>query len=230
MKKQILTTIALVSAIVLTPMALQAERAVVTTLVGYVRVQPGGTGAWKNLKVKSIINSKDKIQTGPQSRLIIFFRGMEFRLGEKTTITVETLDPKKTALVKLQEGFTWFKVKDPTKLGVDVSSPTAVASVRGTKFSVSYDDKGTATCVCEGTIATKSPGSDETQDVKKGFSRDFPADGDAQTNDFTELFRGLKVDKKFQAVIDKDAKMKNCTMCHRMTDLASDHSPDPTDY
>ncbi|HBS04972.1 MAG TPA: hypothetical protein DEA96_08410 [Leptospiraceae bacterium] len=71
---------------------------------------------------------------------------------------------------------------------------------------------------------------DDFEDVSKGYSNDFDEEGKVQTNDFTKLFRGLKVDNKFQSVIDKDPKMQDCTMCHKMTDLATDNSPDPTSY
>lgn len=206
------------------------DRALVTHLVGLARVQKGGQGSWKPLKLRDIISGKDRIQTGPQSRLIIMYGGVELRLGEKTEMLVANLKQGNQPIrLKLKEGFSWIKANKPLDNGLELSSPTAVASVRGTAFSVSHDDLGTATCVCNGVIATRANDDGEFKEVKKGFSRDFK-DGQSVTNDFRELFRGLKVDHKFKDVIEADPKMKNCTMCHKMTDLATDHSPDPTDY
>ena len=207
------------------------DRAVVTHLVGLARVQKGGQGSWEPLKLRSIISGKDRIQTGPQSRLIVLYAGTEIRLGEKTEVTVANLKQKdKPVQLKLKEGFTWVNVKKPLESGLEIVSPTAVASVRGTKFSVSHDHNGSATCVCEGTVATRAVDEEKFTDVEKGFSNDFTEEGKVNTNDFRKLFRGLKVDQKFQDIIDADAKMQGCTMCHRMTDLATDHSPDPDDY
>lgn len=207
------------------------DRALVTRLVGVARIQKGGQGDYKNLKLRTIIESKDRIQTGPQSNLVIIYQGKEIRLGPKTEVTLENLKKKDEPLqVKLQKGFTWIDVKKLSDQGVEVVSPTAVASVRGTKFSVSHDEHGSATCVCEGTVATRHVDEDDFEDVNKGFSNDFDEDGKVQTNDFTKLFRGLKVDNAFQSAIDKDPKMQDCTMCHKMTDLATDNSPDPTSY
>lgn len=211
--------------------SLQAEnRAAVTRLTGLAKVQKGGEGPWKTLKVRQIIHANDRIRTGPQTKLVIFYDGVEIRLGEKTEVTVGNL--RKTdepVRLLLNKGFTWINVKKPLDNGMKVVSPTAVAAVRGTKFSVSHDHNGTATCVCEGKIAAKSVGG-SFADVGKGFSADFTEDGESKINDFTKLFSGLKVDNKFTAVIEEDPKMKNCTTCHKMTDLATDNSPDPTDY
>ncbi|HBS04971.1 MAG TPA: hypothetical protein DEA96_08405 [Leptospiraceae bacterium] len=125
------------------------DRALVTRLVGVARVQKGGQGEFQNLKLRQIIQSKDKIQTGPQSNLVIIYQGKEIRLGPKTEVTLENLNSKKEPLqVKLKKGFTWIDVKKLNNQGVEVVSPTAVASVRGTKFSVSHDEHGSATCVC----------------------------------------------------------------------------------
>ena len=207
------------------------DRALVTRLVGIARIQKGGEGAFQNLKLRSIVNSKDKIQTGPQSNVVIIYQGKEIRLGPKTEVTLENLKSKDQPLqVKLKKGFTWIDVQKMKDQGVEVVSPTAVASVRGTKFSVSHDEHGSATCVCEGTVATRHVDEEDFEDVNKGYSNDFNEEGKVQTNDFTKLFRGLKVDNAFQSEIEKDPKMQDCTMCHKMTDLATDNSPDPTSY
>ncbi|MBU43565.1 MAG: hypothetical protein CMN76_10120 [Spirochaetaceae bacterium] len=212
--------------------ALQAEdRALVTRLVGLAKVQKAGQGDFKPLKLKTIIQSNDRIQTGPQSSLVIIYQGKEIRLGPKTDVVLENLKKgPESVKVKLEKGFTWIDVQKKSDQGVTVVSPTAVASVRGTKFSVSHDHNGSATCVCEGTVATRHVDSEESEDLNQGFSNDFNEEGKVETNDFRELFDGLKVDNAFQPIIDKDPKMKDCTMCHRMTDLATDNSPDPTDY
>jgi hypothetical protein len=72
-------------------------------------------------------------------------------------------------------------------------------------------------------------GGDEST-VAQGFSNDYTADGELVQNDFREMFRGLKVDFSFKEVIEKDPKMKDCTSCHKMTDLATDNTPDPLTY
>ncbi|MEQ9366818.1 MAG: FecR domain-containing protein, partial [Leptospirales bacterium] len=132
------------------------------------------------------------------------------------------------------QGYSWFNVKkDKVKGPVNfkVTTPTAIASVRGTKFSVVEDEDGALSCVCEGKVDTQAAGAgDDVERAVQGDSHSYSKGGERSEKDFAKYFRGLKVDRSFQERIDADERLSYCASCHTMTDLAVDQSPDPSEY
>ncbi|MBX7057768.1 MAG: FecR family protein [Leptospirales bacterium] len=211
----------------------QPAQAVVTRATGLVKFQRGG-GAWQSLRVGLQLRNGDRVQTGPQSRLVIRTPHAELRLGEKSEAALEEMMQQGAQSIQMQRGFGWFHVQPGEGRRFQVHTPTMVASVRGTRFAVAPGDNpagGAISCVCEGQVAT-APASDpdETELASAGDSNDYDADGDFSRRDLRQFFRKLKVDRSFQTLMDQDVRYRNCTSCHRMTDLATDHSPDPTSY
>jgi len=212
------------------PLSADDDRALVRSLIGNADVIRGGNK--EALQVGSIIKDSDQIQTGHQSQIVLRYKGIEIRLRGDTDATLLSLtNMNQAASIQMNKGFAWFKVEDPTKRGFKVQTPTSVAAVRGTKFAVGFDEKGSTSCVCQGTVATSSaaPGSSEAL-VKAGGSHDYSANGQFSNHDFTKYFKKLKVDRSFQQEILRDSKLSNCKSCHRMTNLATDSDPETSDY
>ncbi len=207
--------------------------ALVVRLVGKARAKSEG-GDWKALKKGSTVTDGDMIQTGDASQMVIRYKAVEIRLGPNTKARVAALlNTNKPAKVQVQEGYSWFKM-DKNNPGrhkrFEVHTPTAVAGVRGTAFSVIEDGDGALTCTCEGTVETSQVGESEKHTAATGASHSYTEDGKRVEKDFTKYFKGLKVDNSFQALIDKDDRLASCKSCHRMTDIANDRTPDPENY
>ncbi|MCR9143254.1 MAG: FecR domain-containing protein [bacterium] len=217
--------------------AIQADRNVarVVRLLGKARVKSEDANKWRPLRVGSIVKDGDHLETGPNSQMILRYKTIEMRLGPKTKTRVDALlDASKPTKIHVSEGYSWFNVKKGKVKGpvnFKVTTPTAIASVRGTKFSVVEDDDGALSCVCEGKVDTSAKGEgDDVERAVQGDSHSFSKDGARQNKDFAKYFRGLKVDRSFQKLIDADERLSYCGSCHKMTDLASDNTPDPSEY
>ena len=213
----------------LAPLFANKDQALVQSLRGKARIYDAATKKWRPLAMGMVVPDSSWVETGPRSRLVVFYRGTEVRLSAATKVKINSLsNPTKPGNVYVSGGFSWFKVR---KREFSVQTPTAIASVRGTKFAVAHDPSGTATCVCEGEVGVRAAQEGGAGDpVAKGFSADFDAKGKPQKKDFRQYFRGLKVDRSFQSQILADQKMNGCKTCHRMTNLATDRSPDPKEY
>ncbi len=217
--------------------AVQAEKnsARVVRLLGKARVKSAGDEKWRPLRVGSMVKNGDSLETGANSQMILRYRSIEMRLGPNTKTRLDALvGPKQSTKVHVSQGYSWFNVKKGKVKGpvnFRVTTPTAIASVRGTKFSVVEDEDGAVSCVCEGKVDTQAAGaSGGEKRAVPGDSHSYTKEGARQEKDFAKYFRGLKVDRSFQKLIDSDERLSYCASCHTMTDLATDKSPDPADY
>ncbi|MEQ9366817.1 MAG: FecR family protein [Leptospirales bacterium] len=217
----------------------ESPAARIVRLLGKARVKSapaaGKPAVWRPAKIGQAIHNGDLIETGPGSRMIIQLRGTQIRLAARTQTRIDNLlDRSRESRVHLQKGFAWFKVNGKQQpRGFRVSTPTAIASVRGTKFSLAETDQGALSCVCEGVVDMRSivGGPAKPDDaVAAGASYSYDEGGGKLAKDFTDYFRGLKADRSFQSQILKDNRLNYCKTCHRMTNLATDSSPDPVDY
>ncbi len=209
------------------PMLAYPHKALVVRLIGKARIKAPGQNRWRPLRINTVVSDKSWVETGGRSRLVIMYKGTQVRLGPRTKVRINSLANNGPGNVHVARGFSWFKVK---KRKFKVSSPTAIASVRGTKFAVVHDHRGTATCTCEGLIATKPTAGGSEKKVPAGYSNTYAKDGTLVPKDFRKYFKGLKVDRSFQSRILKDPKLNGCKSCHRMTNLATDTRPDPKNY
>lgn len=229
--KRLVVSLLLIASLaaILLPLSANDERALVRSLVGSANVIRGGKT--EALRVGSIIKDSDRIQTGRQSQIIVLYKGVEIRLRGETDATLVSLtNTKEAASLKLDKGFGWFRVDDPTKRGFKVQTPTSIAAVRGTKFAVGYDENGSTSCVCEGKVATNAAGAVNETPVSVGGSHDYGKNGKFAEHNYSKYFKKLKVDRSFQQEILRDAKLNNCKSCHQMTNIATDTSPDPQIY
>jgi len=211
------------------PMSAAPDRALVRSLIGSAEVIRDGKP--EALRVGAIVKDSDRIRTGRQSQVVVFYKGIEIRLMPETDATLLSLTaPGKPAAVQVQRGFGWFNIKDPSRRGFEASTPTSIAAVRGTKFALGHDDKGFTFCVCEGKVATRPASGGNESVVSAGGSNEYAMGGGFAAHDFSKYFKGLKVDRSFQQEILRDQKLNNCKTCHRMTNVATDNTPDPQNY
>jgi hypothetical protein len=211
------------------PMSAGPDRALVRSLIGSAEVIRDGKT--ESLRVGAIVKDSDRIRTGRQSQVIVFYKGIEIRLLPETDATLVSLtEPGKPAGVQIQKGFGWFNIKDPSRRGFEASTPTSVAAVRGTKFALGHDASGSTSCVCEGKVATRPASGGNESVIQAGGSHEYAAAGGFAAHDFQKYFKGLKVDRSFQQEILRDQKLNNCKSCHRMTNVATDQTPDPGNY
>ena len=206
----------------------------VVRLLGKARAMSASAEDWRPLRVGSAVSDGDRIETGPNSRMILRYKNIEIRLGPNTRSRVDALlDAARPSRIHVESGYSWFSVKKQPNKGptrFQVSTPTAIASVRGTKFSVVETEEGAVSCVCEGKVDTAPADSKNGKLAPTGMSHSYSKEGELLEKDFTQYFRGLKVDRKFQEKIEADKRLSYCTSCHKMTDLATDNSEDPSEY
>ena len=130
-----------------------ADNAKVTYIKGKVEVLRNEI--WKPLKVGDEIVVSETVSTGFQSEAKIEYNGSIMSLGAVTRITLEQLSSsanKDNVSLYLKTGAVRSKVTHPQnhKVSYTVKTPVAVASVRGTDFTVTSN--GHVACA-EGAVA-----------------------------------------------------------------------------
>lgn len=135
-----------------------ADRSMVVVFVtGDVRVIHTDTKAEEPLKVGNIVKANDQIKTSRGSVDLQTRTGSAVRIREYSTLTVASLagaSGGETRLSMKQGGILANVKKASASEEFNVVTPTAVAGVRGTKFSVQVaEDGGPRVKVVEGKVA-----------------------------------------------------------------------------
>lgn len=131
----------------------------VTLIVGDVEVKKSGSGDWTALYVDDVLKMGDEIKTADESycEIQMIGRGI-YRLESGTEMALSQLENVNGAVqatMTLNSGQVALK---PEKLHegetFQVETSTAIAAVRGTRFSVAVNGDGdTSVAVAEGTVA-----------------------------------------------------------------------------
>ncbi len=136
----------------------KGENIVVTLVVGEVEVMKAGTTEWRPLFVEDVVAMGDSVKTGQDSycEIQMIGRGV-FRLEDETELQLAHLvnvDGNVQSTMKLAKGEIGLKPKKLKQGEIfEVETETAVAAVRGTKFSVKSDGSGnTKIAVAEGKV------------------------------------------------------------------------------
>ncbi|MFW5972300.1 MAG: FecR domain-containing protein [Bacillota bacterium] len=114
---------------------------------------------WNTLQKNQKLVVGDVIRTGNDSSLEFTLNDNVFiRVDENTQIKInnnEVIDKKRNSSIFMKTGRVWARVKSIYKeiTNFEVNTPTAVAGVRGTLFSVYTDGKDTTVSVKEGAVA-----------------------------------------------------------------------------
>ncbi|WP_167883622.1 FecR family protein [Leptospira ognonensis] len=168
------------------------DTGIVTFLKGEAFVTKQGKKS--ALKFGEEIISGDLIETGNASVVIVTFAAGESaaEIQSNSKFYISLYNDKKADL-ELQSGNVWFAVNQKGKKDFSLTSPTAVAGVRGTKFFTFQVDAETfGTCHCEGkvhyTVKENNEATDNVSDhmvvVRKGKSITI------EPEEYHELFPG----------------------------------------
>lgn len=139
----------------------KGEAIVVTLIVGDAQVKKMGSTQWRALAVEDALQMGDAVKTSRESycEIQMVKRGI-FRVESATEVYLAKLvneDDKVNSRMKLDQGGLTLKPgKLKTGENFEVETSTAVAAVRGTKFSVNVDEGGnTRVAVDQGKVAVR---------------------------------------------------------------------------
>jgi len=150
-----------------------AGRARLTQLVGKAEVRVTGAASWREARVDMPVSEKNDIRTYLETEAeITFDNGTKIKIGENSVVTLARLfedssSGRTQSTVKVATGKIWASVKklNDTRSGFDFETPTAVASIRGTRLGISVDRVSTVVDVYEGMVAVKKKGGKKSVNV-----------------------------------------------------------------
>jgi len=142
------------------------QKAFIKTMVGTVEVSSVASAKWKPARVGMMVKMGWNVRTYIESSADIEMEtGTLLRVGENSVVTLSKMLNDKQAgttssNVKLGTGKIWANVKKltNTKSEFEFETPTAVASIRGTRLGLSVDKEGTQLDVYEGLVMVRPRG------------------------------------------------------------------------
>jgi hypothetical protein len=138
---------------------IELPRPVATLVVdsGTVQVKHGD-GSWTDAASGMELNTKDSVKTLENSGAsIIFFDSNIMRLDQNTEVSISSIVSQKSISFDQASGNTWSKISKASGIReYEVSTPTTVATVRGTGFAVKMADGKTDVLVGHGTVNVSS--------------------------------------------------------------------------
>lgn len=198
-----------------------ARQAILSSLMGTVEIQAGGSSFWRKAVPKIFLKEGDKIRTGSRSRATLLFEdGSRTQVAANTTLALSNL----AAPVSLNQtaGKTRHKIAKLGR-GFTLRTPTAVCSVRGTEFEVGVGEGGSTDLnVFEGIVNGLKTATGESLDVGAGQSLKFdgsqdplaapsPTEGKAEEASIKELAKkevGLDMSREaIQAAAAEEMKL-----------------------
>jgi hypothetical protein len=127
-----------------------------TAIEGMAQVMKRGAADWRNAKPGMPLEVGDQVYTQEESFAEIRYAiGAVLRMDEKTKVTIEASSAK-TIKTRSAVGCVWVNMRKLISAGkkFEVSTPTAVAAIRGTVFDMSCTPDSTASVdVFEGKVA-----------------------------------------------------------------------------
>jgi hypothetical protein len=142
----------------------------VTTFEGVVQIMKNGASEWRNAKPGTTLEIGDQVFTHEESFAEIRYAiGTVLRMDEKTKVTIEA-SSEKTIKTKSAIGNVWVNMRKLVATGREfqVSTPTAVAAIRGTVFDMSsVPDSASYVAVFEGKVAVGP-----SEDLKKKLEQE----------------------------------------------------------
>jgi len=153
----------------------QPAPAIAISVTGEALVKKSQATQWQQLLAQQYLRVGDTIRTVNGSVLVKFADNSVLRLDYHTTLVFNRLSQfGKSGMtdtgLRLEKGRVSTKVKPVKENGsrYEISTPSAVAAVRGTEFRLETDGKQTNLEVMEGTVNLASPS--QTLDVPAGFA------------------------------------------------------------
>jgi uncharacterized protein YaiE (UPF0345 family) len=128
----------------------------ITSIEGVAQVMKKGSADWRNAKPGMPLEVGDQLYTQEESFAEIRYTiGTVLRLDEKTKVSIE-MSSDKTIKSKSAIGNVWVNMRKLVTTGkeFEVSTPTAVAAIRGTVYNLSTTKDSTSdVSVYEGKVA-----------------------------------------------------------------------------
>jgi hypothetical protein len=146
--------------------------AVTEELNGHVDVQRGGKGNFQPLSRNSFVKTNDVVRAeGDGMAEFKWSDGTRLRLTPNSQLTIKkvsynSLQKADSSHFKLTSGKVFVRIVKPlaSNSAFEVETPTAVASVRGTVFSVEVKDGKTEVAVYKGKVKVSSSNGKEKQE------------------------------------------------------------------
>ncbi len=118
-----------------------------------------GSGDWS---VGDIVTKTDEIRTGEDTRMTVdCHSGVRVVLGPNSAFQMGDLAARKDpagALPRLLNGIVGLIFPPGTGSSVEIHTPTAVAAVRGTEWTIAHGEDGGAVFVREGSVEVSAGG------------------------------------------------------------------------
>lgn len=132
----------------------------ISVIIGNAFVKHDGDTAWVKARVRGPVYENDAVTTKNESKCEITLNDEKvIRLSESTAAIISG-KPDKGEKIKAAGGSLWINVKHlVNKQTFDVTTPTAVAAVRGTVFGVQCDANKSDYLVFAGTVAVSAASS-----------------------------------------------------------------------
>jgi hypothetical protein len=173
----------------LTP-ANNSSVALITKIVQVVDRKPGEE-MWIKAQTSDLLNSGDGVRTGQRSLAIVKFIDnsiVRVRPQSEVTIIGDASTPGALSKnVRLTRGAFGFDVrKQHSNEQFQLTAPTSVASIRGTKGKLSGADGNDTLIVTEGLVAFKNIPSGKSLDIPAGYIGISTRDGNLTSRKATE--------------------------------------------
>ncbi|GJQ62844.1 MAG: hypothetical protein SCALA702_18970 [Melioribacteraceae bacterium] len=200
MRKIAIFLLLLVSVTILFP-AEDETVALINKIIRTVEFKSGEED-WQKAKVGKTLIDNDLVRTGEKSLAIIsFLDGSLLRVRENTEVAIYG-DKKKRELNKnvlIDKGVIGFDVKKQQNEEFKFTTPTLVASIRGTAGFIEVDGDGSTTFALEtGLVSLEaSSGAKQSSELTPGNTATVGADGVININPTTgEIERKIKESKR----------------------------------
>lgn len=169
-------TAGLVAALLLaaaSPFAHAADNvAVIIKLKGSVECLAPASSGWTSATAGQVLPAGTRVKTGSDGLAMVKFLadGSMMRLRPGTDLTIAGEGEEKRGGAKVSVGAVLFDVNKPLRReGFTVKTPTAVATVKGTRFWVRVADDGRTVVVCiEGTVSVRNGATGEEEETAGG--------------------------------------------------------------
>ncbi|MBN2038386.1 MAG: FecR domain-containing protein, partial [Chitinispirillaceae bacterium] len=143
--------------------------------VGTVQVRAVGKHMWRPARIGMILKSGWDVRTFMESSAELEYdNGTILRMGENSVVTLSSLDINEKdqstmTRVRLPAGQVWGNIKKftSTKSHFDFETPTAVASIRGTRLGINVRRGRTAVDVYEGEVEVRNRESGRSERVAR---------------------------------------------------------------
>ncbi|MFO8140582.1 MAG: FecR domain-containing protein [Marinobacter sp.] len=162
----------------------QAKPATVSSVSGNVLHVTGSSGLKSPLSENSIIRVGDEVISAAGTATLVLADGSELRMAPNSRLMFNRLTQYGKAgmadtRLRLQRGEVHTRVKPVKENGVrfEIATPSAVAAVRGTVFSMQTSADGSRVQVTEGIVDFGQPG--QTRQIPAGYGASVSATGSA---------------------------------------------------